>query len=123
MTKRTVHRFTKDEDYVIISETKKHNGNVKDAVQDIINVIGEMHSRRAIIERYRYFLSQNTKDWTKEEDNYILNSVKNVGTKWAKIAKTLNNRSGDQVKIRFRQLVRINEEIARNSENLDFIDS
>ncbi|EAY06323.1 Myb-like DNA-binding domain containing protein [Trichomonas vaginalis G3] len=107
MFKRVIHRFSKEEDEKIIKEVKKHDNNIKWAVDVLEKKLGANHSRRSIIERYKGFLSQSRDNWTAEEDKLILDNYKIYGNKWAAIAKFLKNRSGDQVKIRHKQLTKV----------------
>lgn len=43
----------------------------------------------------------NWNKWTDEEDQIILREFAKIGPRWAMIKKLLNNRSENQVKIRF----------------------
>lgn len=104
--KRVIHRFTKEEDDMILQEVKRSKGDIKKAVHILEEKLHEGHSKRSIIERFNGFLSQNQSEWREDEDKIILDVYSLYGGKWTKISKHLKNRSGDQVKIRFRQLVR-----------------
>ncbi|EAY21257.1 Myb-like DNA-binding domain containing protein [Trichomonas vaginalis G3] len=109
MSKREIHRFSKEEDDKIIAVFKRQKENTKRALDILEKRFRRTHTRRAIFERFKGFLSQNRDEWTKNEDKLILESYKIYGNKWAIIAKFLKNRSGDQVKIRHKQLVRKND--------------
>lgn len=121
MSKRVIHRFTKEEDDIIIEEVKKHGDDIKLAIDILERKYGERHSRRSIIERYKGFLSQNRDKWTSDEDKLILDNYKIYGNKWSLISMFLKNRSGDQVKIRHKQLTKIKDSNPAD-ENSNMID-
>ena len=106
MTKRVIHRFSKEEDDIITEEVSKNGDDIHKALEVLEQKFGENHSRRSIIERYKGFLSQNREGWTKEEDQIIMDSFEIHRNRWTLIAKFLDCRSGDQVKIRYKQLVK-----------------
>ncbi|EAX95964.1 Myb-like DNA-binding domain containing protein [Trichomonas vaginalis G3] len=66
--------------------------------------IGENHSQRSIIDRYKAFLTQKRSEWTREEDKALMEACRNFKGRWSLIAKFFDDRSGDQVKIRYHQL-------------------
>ncbi|EAY22583.1 Myb-like DNA-binding domain containing protein [Trichomonas vaginalis G3] len=109
MSKRVIHRFSKEEDNMIIDEVKKHDDNIKWAIDMLVNKLKENHSRRAILERFKSFLSQSRGEWTTEEDKRILEYHNKFGNRWSLISKYFKNRSGDQIKIRYNQLTKKNE--------------
>ncbi|EAY19207.1 Myb-like DNA-binding domain containing protein [Trichomonas vaginalis G3] len=112
MSKRVIHRFSKEEDNKIIEEVKKHGDNIMSAIDLLEKKLSAHHSRRSIVERFKGFLSQNRDEWTADEDKLILDYNKKYGNKWSFISKFLKNRSGDQVKIRHKQLTKVKETIS-----------
>ncbi|EAY10943.1 Myb-like DNA-binding domain containing protein [Trichomonas vaginalis G3] len=107
MTGKVVHRFTREDDEIILKYYAKYPNDKERALNSILRIIGENHKPRSIEERYKGFLSKDMSPFTPEEDQTILEVHKTYKNKWCFIAKFLSkNRSGDQVKIRYFQLVR-----------------
>lgn len=104
MSKRVIHRFSKEEDRKILEVVSKYGDNLLLAMDELETKLSSNHSRRSIIERFKGFLSQSREKWTEDEDRVILESFQQFGNRWTLIAKFLANRSGDQVKIRYKQI-------------------
>mmetsp|Transcript_18218 Transcript_18218/g.18281 ORF Transcript_18218/g.18281 Transcript_18218/m.18281 type:complete len:161 (-) Transcript_18218:86-568(-) len=70
------------------------------------------------------------RDWTNLEDRLIVKAQQELGNQWTKIALRLNNRSGNDVKNRFRALIRYHHkksdvkqnEIDAEFRNISFLD-
>ena len=62
-------------------------------------------------DRWNYYLSPNVNntEWTKEEDELLLEKYKEYGTKWSTIAKFFNNRTNTNVKNRYLAMMRKEE--------------
>lgn len=103
--KRVIRRFKKDEDEKILKEIEDADGDIEVALDKLEKFFRKTHSRRAIRERYLGFLSKCTGKWTMQEDLIILEGYLTYGSKWAQISHKLNNRSGEQVKIRFKKIM------------------
>ena len=104
LKKRTIHRFTANDDDIILRIVNKHEGDIVSSIPKILEEIGENHSKRSIIDRYKLFLTQERSDWTKEQDKMLMEACRNFKKRWSIVAKFFENRSADQVKIRFHQL-------------------
>jgi len=61
-------------------------------------------------ERYCNILDPALKNtqWTEEEDQKLLSLVKMIGSKWAKIAKKIGNRTDNHCLRRWKQLIKLN---------------
>lgn len=103
--KRVIRRFKKDEDAKILKEVEKCNGSIDKALNKLERIFKSRHTRRSIRERYVAFLSKCNEEWAPEEDSILLKSYLSYGSKWSLISTFLNNRSGEQAKIRFKQLM------------------
>lgn len=119
MERKKLVRFTVDDDEIITKYFQMYKNNKHEALEILCAKLGYNHTKKAIEERYRSFLSKNTSPFTKEEDDVIIQSHMRLNNKWSKIAQILNtNRSGDQVKIRFAQLNRSGlRRKAKNKQN------
>ena len=62
-------------------------------------------------DRWNYYLcpTVNNSEWTKEEDELLLEKYKEFGTKWSRIAKFFNNRTNTNVKNRYLAMMRMKE--------------
>jgi len=73
-------------------------------------IAGEIHGRTSKQCRERWFHhldpSINRSPYTEDEDKLILELQREIGGKWAKIARALDARTGEAVKIRFKTLDR-----------------
>jgi hypothetical protein len=71
-------------------------------------------------ERYRTTLDPNIRkgNWTPEEDCQIIELQQKMGNQWAKIARTLSNRTDNAVKNRFYALT---SKVDKPSDELPFV--
>lgn len=112
MKTKSIHRFTTDEDIFIMQCVETNGKNL--GLSMAFDSIGEKHSKKAICERYRSFLSKDRSQFSKEDDEIILKASKQYKGQWAKISKLLHSdRSGDQVKIRYYQLEKDKERVMK----------
>ena len=102
--------FTRVEDKLILEIFNKFGKDYKAAYAALKTKHPEFsHNFRATVERYRRHLKFPEHEWTKEDDDYLLNQVSIRGKKFTSIAKDLGNRSNQQVVARYRLLIRRNK--------------
>lgn len=113
---RRVRRFTKTEDELILSHFKEHLNSMgyDFCINALFKIFKGCHSKRAIRDRWKNFLSKDADSFTAEEDMLILYLHENLGNKWAYISRCLKNRSSTQVRIRYNQLIRENNQVQQN---------
>lgn len=87
-------------------EYHKCNRDFEAALRNLEERFKNVHSRRSIRERFYGFLSKSNKKWTKKEDSILLSNFEMYGKQWTLISFFLINRSADQVRIRFKQLMK-----------------
>lgn len=120
---RRCRRFTKYEDEMILAEVAKVNGRINDVLDTLVVFFMRRHSRRSIRDRYVDFLSRRQDEWSKEEDEKILNGFKDYGAKWSRISNLLQCRSATQVKIRYRQLSKMNVPRKKRTQKPKLVES
>lgn len=66
-------------------------------------------------DRYNNYLKTDIQldHWKVEEDQFILNQVENIGTKWQRIASMMSGRTANSVRNRYFNLFRKNNSIIR----------
>lgn len=106
--------WTKDEDTVLREMARAYNNNWAKVVQHI-------HGRtvKQIRERWSNHVNPtiNHSSFTESEDQIIVELHRKHGNKWALIAKSLQNRTAEGVKIRWKSLCRkTNQELKRKEQ-------
>lgn len=98
------NKWTKSEDQLLI----KLVNNSYPIVWTYIAEQFPNRNKRQCFERWNYYLSPNVNnsDWTKEEDQILLEKYKLYGSKWTKIAKYFKGRTNTNIKNRFLALQR-----------------
>jgi len=73
-----------------------------------ISLLMKSRSPRQCRDRWNNYISPNLKQtaWTREEDQAIIEFVKENGNKWAKISERLQNRGTNSIKNRYLYLMR-----------------
>lgn len=73
-----------------------------------ISIIMKTRTPRQCRERYQNYLNPSLEhvNWTKEEDQLILEKFEDVGPKWNMIAKFLHGRTGNSTRNRYQSLQR-----------------
>ena len=99
---RKVKRFTHEEDALIKKFFHKYSAS---KAADKLSALMD-RSKRSIRERYTKFLSLDSRPFSKEEDQIILDKHAEYGNKWKIIASFLQSKSDIQTRIRFKQLTR-----------------
>lgn len=104
------HRFTKEEDEAMLKLINQFED------RELINwsrVASNMPNRtpRQCRERYLNYLAEKTKkgNWSKEEDDMIMNLYDRFGPKWAKMQSYFDGRSNIDIKNRYSALMRKNK--------------
>jgi hypothetical protein len=92
------NKFSKEEDQIIADYVKNVGKNWTK-----IALILKIRNGKQVRDRYINYLdnSYNKEVFTPEEDNLIVQSYLELGTKWSQIAKRLVKRTSDMVKNRF----------------------
>lgn len=98
------NKFTESEDQKLIALVKKFGA------KDWINISALMETRnpRQCRERWKNYLNPELRkdEWTKEEDELLLEKHNEFGGKWNKIAKFFSNRSDNGLRNRWMLLAR-----------------
>lgn len=97
--------FTKAEDEKLIKLVERSG---KRPNWKSISAIMKTRSPRQCRERYRNYLNPNIEhsEWTKEEDQIILNQYAILGNQWKKISESLPGRTGNSIRNRYHSLAR-----------------
>lgn len=97
-------QFSKEEDEKLIKIVNKHGA--KNWPQ--IGKLMKTRTGRQCRDRYQNYLKPgcNNKDWTKEEDDLIMEKVDQLGSKWSLISNFLEGRTGCAIKNRYTLLIR-----------------
>lgn len=92
--------FTKEEDEKIKKMVKIYGSRKWSLIASFV----EGRSPKQCRDRYKNYLEPGffTGEWSKEEDELLLNLYTKYGPKWSKIAKVLNDRSSSSIKNRWK---------------------
>ena len=92
-------RFTPEEDKLLKQCVKRGKLKTWEAISQLL----PGRTARQCRDRYNNYLFKQISNakWTEEEDQIILSMYKQIGSKWTKIAKSLQGRSGNNVKNRW----------------------
>lgn len=98
------YKWTKSEDQLLIKL-------VNSSYPVVWSYIAEQfpnRNKRQCFERWSYYLSPNVNngDWSKEEDDLLLEKFKVYGSKWTKIAQYFKGRTNTNIKNRYLALQR-----------------
>lgn len=117
-----------------MNHTKNWSEDEDDMVQKLIKRVGknwklisEMLSTKTgkqIRERYINKLDPSIKKqpWTKEEDMMLIKCIKEFGSKWSEISKSLPGRPENMIKNRFYSYIKKNYEIRdKSNENTNTV--
>ena len=99
--KRIRAKFEPDEDELLKQLVQKYG-------LDWVKIASQMSGRnvRQCRERWSHYLCSDTakRPWTPEEDQILLQTVKEIGTKWCKVINHLTDRTDIQAKTRWLRL-------------------
>jgi len=103
-SKKAKKKFTSEEDEIIVNYVQKHGAKN----WRFLTTILKNRTSRQIRERWVNYLDPNVShgEWTKEEDELILELFNQNGTKWSVISKSFLNRTDVMIKNRFQLLKR-----------------
>lgn len=106
-------KWSSEEDHRLLNLVNVYNKNWAQISKDFID-----RSPKQIRDRYLNFLSPELKkiDFSKQEDNEIINLVNQLGKKWVLISKRIQGRSSYSIKNRYNTLsARIKQENPRSN--------
>ena len=92
-------RFTPEEDRILKKTVKKGKLKTWEAISQLL----PGRTARQCRDRYNNYLFKQITNaqWTEEEDQIIIKMYEQIGSKWTQIAKSLQGRSGNNVKNRW----------------------
>jgi hypothetical protein len=97
-------KFTQEEDNYLIQLVQQFGTRNWKLISEKIKI----KNSRQCQDRWNNFLDPkiNKMEWSEEEDQQLLQKVKEIGNKWMKISKCFNHRTDIQCKNRFNKLQR-----------------
>ena len=98
-------KFTPEEDALLLSLVKEHGS--KDWIK-ISQLMNGKRNPRQCRERYKNYINPDLRkdNWTKEEDELLIQKYAEFGGKWNKIAKYFVNRSDNHLRNRWMMIAR-----------------
>ena len=97
------HRLTEDEKATVLKLYEEYGSDCWDKVQQVLHLKSKRTAREHF---YKFLITDSKKPFTPEEDQLIIDKVKELGTKWSQIAKFFDNRSDINIRNRYRILAR-----------------
>ena len=113
---KTIKRkFTKEEDQEIIKQVEIFGPKSWELISRFI----PNRSAKQCRDRYQNYLAKNVfyGEWTKEEDNIILQKLNEFGNQWSILSKFLKNRTPNAIKNRASFLIKNSEKICPTEIN------
>ncbi|KAK8853908.1 hypothetical protein M9Y10_016454 [Tritrichomonas musculus] len=98
-------KFTPEEDALLLSLVQEHGS--KDWIK-ISHLMNGTRNPRQCRERYKNYINPDLRkdNWTKEEDELLIQKYSEYGGKWNKIAKFFVNRSDNHLRNRWMMIAR-----------------
>lgn len=98
-------KFTPEEDALLLTLVKEHGS--KDWIK-ISHLMNGKRNPRQCRERYKNYINPELRkdNWTKEEDELLIQKYNEYGGKWNKIAKYFVNRSDNHLRNRWMMIAR-----------------
>jgi hypothetical protein len=95
--------FTHEEDIKLQALVGQHGTNWKKIAESF-----NTRSTRQLKERYEGYLAPNIskEEWTADEDQLLVSKVKELGRKWKDISGSLDGRTNEHCKNRYRKLLK-----------------
>ena len=97
------HRLTEEEKATVLKLYEEYGSDCWDKVQQALHLKSKRTAREHF---YKFLITDSKKPFTEEEDQLIVQKVKELGTKWSQIAKFFENRSDINIRNRYRILSR-----------------
>jgi hypothetical protein len=124
LNRRSKHRFPRkkfsaDDDAKLRSLVQKHGYNQWALVAKEM----EKFTPRQVRERWKHYLSSSYQDieWTKQEDEALLQKVREIGLRWTRVTLYFPGRSDIQVKSRYFYIKERSEREIRNEKSSQFL--
>ena len=108
-------RFTPEEDKLLKQSVKRGKSKTWEAISQLL----PGRTARQCRDRYNNYLFKQITNaqWTEEEDQIIIKMYEKIGSKWTKISKSLQGRSGNNVKNRWYKCLSKKYKLMKQDQN------